>query len=384
MIRLLAATLAVALVATACGDTSIADGNAAVWISEDGENWTRIVDEALGGEGDQQITAIASSEDGIVAVGLTSAGSDAAAWRSDDGIAWERVPAVQFERDGFQMAWDVAWTAIGFVAVGVSDGSQDLDGMVWHSPDGRNWSEFPEASAAVGGPGLQRLFAVHEHEGVVYLGGINGVTPTLWSSGDGIAWTRHDLPFVEDDADVGGMATVEGRLAVAGRDGRSAVTWVLGDEGWERIGGDGLGTNEMMWKLAPGDPAVGVGVDVVVEAIFLLGRGGREVSDAAVWTLEGPAIEGVRDPEFGGPAFQEMRGVTAFRGGFVAVGRRTGATGDPEDVDAGVWVSTTGSSWRRIADATLGGPGWQDMLDVIVVDGTLIAVGGNDAPSAGG
>ena len=383
MIRQLGVAIAITVLATACSDGWIADGDAAVWVSDDGENWTRIVDEALGGDGDQQMTAIAQGPGGLVAVGLDSSTSDASAWRSGDGIAWERVGRADFSMEGFQMAWDVTWTSLGWVAAGAADGTNDLDGMVWQSRDGENWSVLGEAAAAVGGPGLQRLFAVHEHDGTIYLGGIDEVRPTVWSSNDGVTWTQHSLPFLEDDADVGGMATVEGQLAVAGRDGSSAVMWFLSDEGWERFEGDGLGTNEMMWALASGQRAVGVGGDIVVEAIFLLGRGGREVSDAAVWTLDGSGIRGVRDPEFGGPAYQEMRGLTAFTGGHVAVGRRTAATGDHADVDAAVWMSTDGTSWRQIVDSTLAGPGWQDMLDIIDFGGLLVAVGGNDEPTSG-
>ena len=47
------------------------DHHAAVWLSEDGSNWERAVDDpaVLGGEGDQVISAVAQLDGQLIAVG---------------------------------------------------------------------------------------------------------------------------------------------------------------------------------------------------------------------------------------------------------------------------------------------------------------------------
>jgi len=85
---------------------------------------------------------------------------------------------------------------------------------------------------------------------------------------------------------------------------------------------------------------------------------------------------------FGGPGGQAMWGVTAWDGGFVAVGAdgTSPTLGNSEDwtpQDAAVWTSSNGVSWSRVPhdEAVLAGPGRQEMFDVAASDTGLVAIG---------
>ena len=71
-------------------------------------------------------------------------------WVSDDGITWERIPCDpdvfgSFE-DGYFM-YSVAAGPNGYLATGIGTGGQ---GIVWTSPDGRQWAISSVADIELG------------------------------------------------------------------------------------------------------------------------------------------------------------------------------------------------------------------------------------------
>ena len=163
---------------------------AAIWVSEDGIRWDRIPhdEDVFGGPGGTAINDIAAGGPGYVAVGASVADSggdiDPAVWVSEDGLSWERVVSPSFEDPGSQWMESVSSGGPGVVAVGLS-----LDGTgegIWTSPDGLRWErvEVEPFSAA------NAIWHVMQRgQGLVAVGAISH-QPTAWSSEDGISWER--------------------------------------------------------------------------------------------------------------------------------------------------------------------------------------------------
>jgi CheY-like chemotaxis protein len=95
-------------------------------------------------------------------------------------------------------------------------------------------------------------------------------------------------------------------------------------------------------------------------------------SDAAVWTTaDGSTWTRVDDPDLTGPGDQFMIYAIQTQSGLIAVGSddRSG------DDDGAVWVSEDGTDWVQLSDPTFGGLGDQVIRGLACQDGTIIAVG---------
>ena len=291
--------------------------------------WSRIsLDDGVGGLG-----SVTVGGPGLVAVGVDDVSpggdGDAAVWTSPDGIIWSRAPHDEavFGGAGIQYMSSVTVGGPGLVAVGWGRLGDDEDAAVWTSPDGISWSRVPHDEAVFGGDGYQEMLSVTAGgPGLVAVGGEakrTGVAAAVWTSPDGIIWSR--VPHDE------------------------AV-----------FGGDG---DEMMWSVTAGGPGlVAVGVDA---------PGGD--GDAAVWTSpDGIIWSRIPHDEavFGGDSYQIMRGVTAGGPGLVAVG----VDGFGINSDAAVWTSPDGIIWSRVPheEAAFGA-----MLSVTFGGPGLVAVGNN-------
>lgn len=324
------------------------DADGAVWISLDGLTWERVPpdEEALGGSGDQSMRSVTAGGPGFVAVGSQTRDldSDAAVWVSADGLNWERVPHDEavFGGSRRQAMNAVVAGGPGLVAVGYDEqdagfddtGAKATEAAVWVSADGLTWERVPYDEATFGGANSQVMNAVVAGgPGLVAVGYDNAnpgwagldANAAVWTSPDGIAWTR-----VPDSA-------------------------VFGDQRWQTmnavtVGGPGL---------------VAVGYDGPVDKY-----------NAAVWTSVDGSIWARVPPDeavFGGTGIQAMDAVTAWDGGLVAVGydRAIGS------FEAAVWVSSDGSTWARVPrnPAVFGGLGPQRMSGVAAGAAGLVAVG---------
>lgn len=145
----------------AVGSDALPEGaaDAAVWFSADGTTWRRVEVDSFGGSREQSMSAVTSFPGGLVAVGsaVNIADLDAAVWYSPDGQTWSRIddPAV-FGGTGHQVMLDVTSYGRGLVAVGYDSptgGTGDAMPVVWYSPDGRTWMRSPAGQAGLNDPG---------------------------------------------------------------------------------------------------------------------------------------------------------------------------------------------------------------------------------------
>jgi hypothetical protein len=223
---------------------------------------------AVGGICNQTTTVLDNMTDTNIEVpgcgGFDDGDWDAAVWVSADGIEWTRVYAGNTE-PGHQNMLDIAATDAGYIAVGFDatlGGDPpwlpewvDGDGAVWTSADGTMWERTAVGDPGVGGPGLQRMEAVTSGgPGLITVGSEDGA-PAAWTSVDGTAWQRARISRsgIEDRAV---MLDI-----VAGGPGYVAVGYaefIVGDfdEGVDRRAAVWTSVDGTEWTRVPHDEAV--------------------------------------------------------------------------------------------------------------------------------
>ncbi len=162
--------------------THLTEGDAAVWVSEDGKVWRRVnvPGAALGGPGIQMMDAVtARSDGGFVAVGMD--GTSAAVWRSDDGLDWHRVPG----DDSFgsaAMKSVIETQGTGYMAGGSTRFDGDLDAALWTTTDGMRWKRVPHSETVFGGEGDQFISSLVQTSNGTLLAGGSGDwrTAAVW------------------------------------------------------------------------------------------------------------------------------------------------------------------------------------------------------------
>jgi len=125
------------LVAVGFLTRSAGDRDAAVWTSPDGETWTLVTDQDLGGSGDQEAFGVAAGSFGIVAVGCTECrndGSRAAVWTSTDGQDWVETAADDLpSAEGIAQLNDVVLVGDALVAGGWEESGSDRNAILWRA-----------------------------------------------------------------------------------------------------------------------------------------------------------------------------------------------------------------------------------------------------------
>ena len=192
----------------AVGSAGFVDQVAVVWTSVDGVVWSRVPhDEAVfGGERHQDIESVVAAGPGLVAVGWAGPGGDqvAVVWTSVDGVVWSRVPHDEavFGGDDHQEMSSVVAAAPGLVAVGREGSGGDQVAVVWTSVDGVVWSRAPDDDAVFAGERSEEMSSVIVvGPGLVAVGrdGSGGdQVAAVWTSADGIAWSRMGQPAQDD------------------------------------------------------------------------------------------------------------------------------------------------------------------------------------------
>ncbi len=322
-------------------DSSGDDADAAVWISPDGQSWSRVDDPALGGPEAQGLEDLVVSDAGIVAVGFdsTSGDIDAAAWFSVDGLVWEKAGGTAFVNLGHEEVRTVVATESGFIAAGFAVIGGEADAAMWVSPDGRTWNRLDDPS--LGGGGTQRISSLVVGPNGLVAGGTNflpnefglyELDARVWVSADGSTWSAID------DATFGGPGWQYITSVVSGPDGLVAA------------GGD------------------------------ILGRPGED-NDAAVWTSpDGLVWTRVADSDFARDRAQQISALTVGANEVIAVGYDTGPIGNRLPA---VWLSPDGTSWVRVADPGLTEPGHRWMSGIAAGDTAVVAVGTDGTRNAG-
>jgi hypothetical protein len=355
--------------------------------------WSRVLhdEEVFGGVGDQVMNSVTAGGPGLVAVGNDGSflNPDAAVWTSVDGITWSRVPHDEAVFGGGNRGvngrwmWSVTAGGPGVVAVGTAG---DSLAVVWTSPDGITWSRVPHDAAVFGGESIQVMLSVTAGgPGLVAVGSTGSLRDedaAVWTSPDGITWSR--VPYDEAvfggatmrSVTAGGPGLVAVGSAELGDDSRAAV-WTSPDGiTWSRVPHDeavfGGAGGQWMSSVTAGGPGL-----VAVGGSGVGGDQGPTVTrDAVVWTSrDGITWSRVPDDEavFGGESFRSMSSVTAGGPGLVAVGWDE-TVGDE---DAAVWTSPDGITWSRVPhdEAVFGGENTQSMNSVTAGGSGLVAVG---------
>jgi hypothetical protein len=246
----------------------------------------------------------------------------------------------------------------GLVAVG-ANGLEYA--VVWTSPDGLTWTRVPHDVATFGGDGGQQMFGVTVGgPGLVAVGRDGPVADgegnaAVWTSRDGFTWSR-----VAHDEDVFG-----------GQGEQRMVSVTTGGPGLVAVGTDGYSYK--------GD-----------EDSFTEGPAEQGEGNAVVWTSrDGFVWSRVAHDEdvFGGQGEQRMVSVTTGGPGLVAVGTDGYSYKGDEDsftegpaelaADAAVWTSPDGFTWSRVPhdEAIFGGLDEQRMESVTAGGPGLVAVG---------
>ncbi len=212
-----------------------------VWTSPGLTGWARVpYDAAIFGGKSLQMNTIAAAPPGVVAGGYVFGASgqydrDGQIWTSPDGLAWTQQPwnGAVFGGAGDQEVMGLSAGGPGAVAVGYSAVSTGVDrdytALVWTSPDGVTWTRTQSSADALAGgrltsimrwgPGLVAGGSVTQQDEDTT---IRFMTAGIWESGDGITWSRTLLPRQDeenlDDLTVRDMALFRGGLVAVGTD----------------------------------------------------------------------------------------------------------------------------------------------------------------------
>ncbi len=190
---------------TVFGDLVVAVGvtfsdsgpNAAVWTSTDAINWIRIAQDpsVFGGDGNQTMTSVTSSDSRLVAVGYDQVGpGDAAVWTSTDANTWTRIPHDELvfgggEDGGAEMTSVEAYGG-GFVAAGLQQIAGEMDALMWLSPDGLAWERIITDPEIFGGRDAQKIISLAVGGKTVVAVGLVGPSGVhLDTDLDGVVWT---------------------------------------------------------------------------------------------------------------------------------------------------------------------------------------------------
>ena len=263
------------------------DDRAAVWISEDGIVWSRVL---FTDRSTIQMEGVTAGGPGLVAVGVVydpeapEQSLRAAVWTSEDGIAWSRAPD-----NGVFSAWNppAFSTWMRSVTVGgpglVAVGDDAWTAAVWTSLDGITWSRVTHDPALFGnGESWETHSTMHEivatDSGLVAIGELDG-HGAAWTSPDGLNWsvTVHDFDFNGVTAGGPGYVAVGGiETTGTGCHARSygdchAVVWTSTDAvTWTQVPddaavfGDAEDKQMMSDVISVGDDLVAVGTSVWV------------------------------------------------------------------------------------------------------------------------
>lgn len=145
------------------------DEDGAVWISEDGSIWRRVPREVFDEEGNQRIIDVTANEDGgVVAVGYADSGAgdlDAAVWSSDDGEDWERLASdvLGGPRDQRiqRLLSPTAESGLPMFIAGGSDGSSGkMDAALWYLDEDEILRKQTSLGTPLGGPGDQEILSL--------------------------------------------------------------------------------------------------------------------------------------------------------------------------------------------------------------------------------
>lgn len=159
-----------------------------------------------------------------------------------------------------------------------------------------------------------------------------GPRAAVWSSVDGLRWTRAAGLQAGDGSLVEDVAATGQRFAAVGSEGRNAAVWSSVDGA--------------QWRPVPGSAAALADAHMTTVVAFgtgfvAAGYASTENGTRAVFWRSGEGLQWERLPGERAPGW--VKGIAARPSGLVAVG----TSGERDRGPAAVWTSSNGSTWRR-------------------------------------
>ncbi len=319
---------ALQVVATTSGFAAVGSGGlrgpGTVWTSTDGTTW-----QATPGEtslSTMLLTAVAPTPTGLAAFGANCPATGeciAVNVVTFDGSTWSQ-PGLLTLPAGIISGAPARFATIGGQIVGVgsmivTDDPFTQAAVVWTSPTGSDWTQVPDSpifakaqmyDVAVGAHGLVAVGSADTTSQI-------GTDAAVWTSPDGLTWTRvpSDPSFV--DAAMNGISATASGFVAVGQGPLGAAVWTSADgTAWVRVADQPAFQNATMYGVASdgsGLVAAGYGHD---SAAILTSP------DGTTWT---------RVPD--GPAFAMAQAVSvAANGGRVVVAGRANGETSPQAI----------------------------------------------------
>lgn len=253
----------------------------------------------------------------------------------------------------------------GFVAVGYVP--PDWQPVSWTSADGSTWSLHSMGTTSFTFP----VALASGSDGTVVAVGRSGSEPVAWTTVDGGTWQQRTIPVLNDGGIAERMQTV-----VAGPEGYVAGGSV-GPELLERHARFWTSADGSAWRPVPDEPVAFANAEVRAITAFrdgfvAVGVVGtmQDRTGAVAWiSPDGVTWTRVEDPAFEGGIAVSI--VAAPFGGLVAVGS------DLDRREAVAWSSPDGMSWTRAPaePSRQNEPGYAWMTDVVAIGDAVIGIG---------
>ena len=333
-----------------------------------------------------------------VAVGFGGSEGGLEAFRSTDGISWAAVAAIDpLNKAGVA---DIAAGEAGrrFAAVGSWADGEYGRAAAWVSDGSGGWTRATDGQdfATSSGSGGTLMSAVTWGQSRWVAGGMEwgegvGEDGVIWTSPDGVSWSRVTLPDPgREITDV--IAGGPGFVAVGSAESTAADGMTRGWSGvwtsvdgtiWARVPDSPAFADAVIQRVVTGGPGL-VGIGYAVDATGVFVPVTWSSRDGLSWTKEpAPADPNPWTIVEGPLQGRIMTGVAATPNGFVAVGLEFGLNSRNLH-RAAVWTSADGRSWARVPnDAVF--DGGQDssarfgMRTVYLIGNRLIASGSTPA-----
>ena len=311
-------------------------GSVAVWLSQDGESWTRAEHSEAFTDVDARDVTVFGRQ--VLIVGQANETSEGVILASTDGSSWSLSPifgpnldpeaGVEMTRLLDDLATSAAWKPR---AITDADGSLALVGdtygnaaVFWDSGDGLMWGLADPLP--VFDTGNELVDVVGWVQGFVAVGVDSDGDPQVWTSETGVKWTNRDTRMKGRDPLV---AATSDLAVIVERTDNGTVVWGSDDgEAWTPYD-----TGEF----------VGVAVDAITSSdsgfaavgVESNGRTALWVSaDGTSWTMAAGDLQADNS---------EVNGIVALGASFLAFGYDRGTD------TAAFWIIDEQSGWRRIA-----------------------------------